>query len=123
MIMLGELIVPGEPQKIQVEALNSTTISTRWETPNQNEKHGVIRGYQIHVQEIGEDSDSLLNQPLRFDVLDGTARTYNVTDLQPDTKYSVQVAALTRKGDGLRSKKVNIKTPGGVPSRPDLTLK
>lgn len=106
-----------------MDALNSTTISIRWDPPNQNEKHGVIRGYQIHVQEIGEDGDSLLNQPLRFDVLDGMARSYNVTDLQPDTKYTVQVAALTRKGDGLRSKKVNVKTPGGVPSRPELTLK
>ncbi len=56
-------------------------------------------------------------------MLDGNARFYNVSDLQPDTNYGVQVAALTRKGDGLRSKKVNVKTPGGVPSRPDLTLK
>ena len=39
------------------------------------------------------------------------------------TEYTVQVAALTRKGDGLRSKKVSVKTPGGVPSRPDLKLK
>jgi len=123
MTMFAGLIVPGEPQNVSVEALNSTTISIRWDPPNQNEKHGVIRGYQIHVQEIGEDGDSLLNQPIRFDVLDGSARSYNVTDLQPDTKYAVQVAALTRKGDGLRSKKVNVKTPGGVPSRPDLTLK
>ncbi|XP_035710661.1 tyrosine-protein phosphatase Lar isoform X4 [Folsomia candida] len=115
--------IPGEPQNVSSEPLNSTTISIKWDSPNQNEKHGVIRGYQIHVQEIGEDGDSLLNQPLRFDVLDGNARFYNVSDLQPDTQYGVQVAALTRKGDGLRSKKVNVKTPGGVPSRPDLTLK
>lgn len=69
--------------------------------------------YQIHVQELGDDEDNLLNPPLRFDVLDGMARRFNVTDLQPDTKYAVQVAALTRKGDGLRSKKVVVKTPGG----------
>lgn len=108
---------------MSTNAVNSTTIQVLWESPNQNEKHGVIRGYQIHVQELGDDEDSLLNPPLRFDVLDGNARRYNVTDLQPDTKYAVQVAALTRKGDGLRSKKVVVKTPGGVPSRPDLTLK
>lgn len=34
-----------------------------------------------------------------------------------------QVAALTRKGDGTRSEPVNVKTPGGVPSRPDVDLK
>ena len=103
------------------EPVNSTTISVRWDSPNQNEKHGVIRGYQIHIQELGEDGESLLNQPLRFDVMDGNARAYNVTVLQPDTKYSVQTAALTRKGDGLRSKKVIVQTPGGVPSRPEVT--
>ncbi|ODN02995.1 Tyrosine-protein phosphatase Lar [Orchesella cincta] len=104
--------VPGEPQNVSTNAMNSTTIQVLWEQPNQNEKHGVIRGYQIHVQELGEDEDSLLNPPLRFDVLDGMARSFNVTELQPDTKYAVQVAALTRKGDGLRSKKVVVKTPG-----------
>lgn len=47
----------------------------------------------------------------------------NVTGLQPDTMYSVQVAALTRKGDGDRSAPVNVQTPGGVPNRPALNLK
>lgn len=47
----------------------------------------------------------------------------NVTALQPDTRYSVQVAALTRKGDGDRSPPITIKTPGGVPNRPVVTLK
>jgi netrin-G3 ligand len=60
---------------------------------------------------------------MRFDVLDGTAQELNVTGLQPDTKYSVQVAALTRKGDGDRSPPVTIKTLGGVPNRPTVTLK
>lgn len=60
---------------------------------------------------------------MRFDVLGDSVLEYNVTGLQPDTKYSIQVAALTRKGDGDRSPPVNIKTPGGVPNRPALTLK
>lgn len=66
---------------------------------------------------------SLLNEPMRYDVLGDSVLEYNVTGLQPDTKYSIQVAALTRKGDGDRSPPVNIKTPGGVPNRPALTLK
>jgi netrin-G3 ligand len=60
---------------------------------------------------------------MRFDVLDGNAQELNVTGLQPDTKYSVQVAALTRKGDGDRSPPITIKTPGGVPNRPTVNLK
>jgi receptor-type tyrosine-protein phosphatase F len=60
--------------------------------------------------------------PMRFDVLGGQHPEFNVTGLQPDTKYSVQVAALTRKGDGDRSSPVLVKTPGGVPNRPALNL-
>lgn len=47
----------------------------------------------------------------------------NITGLQPDTSYSVQVAALTRKGDGDRSTPIDVKTPGGVPNRPDVNIK
>lgn len=63
----------------------------------------------------------MLNEPLRFDVTD--ALESNVTGLQPDTLYAVQAAAITRKGDGDRSQPVKIKTPGGVPVRPTVTLK
>ena len=47
--------------------------------------------------------------------------SYNVTGLAPDTKYTIQVAALTRRGDGTRSQPAKVKTPGGVPSRPNIT--
>lgn len=104
-------------------ALNSTTVMVTWDPPKKTEKHGVIRGFQIHVQELAEEGDNLLNYPLRFEILDGYAERYNVTALQPDTNYAFQVAALTRKGDGVRSKKFILKTPGGVPSRPALALK
>lgn len=62
-----------------------------------------------------------LNEPFKFDVAD--ALEYNVTGLQPDTKYSIQVAALTRKGDGDRSLPIVVKTPGGVPVRPVMNTK
>lgn len=60
---------------------------------------------------------------MRFNVMDETTLELNVTGLQPDTRYTVQVAALTRKGDGDRSPPIIIKTPGGVPNRPIVTLK
>lgn len=60
---------------------------------------------------------------MRYDVLGDQTLEINITGLQPDTKYSVQVAALTRKGDGDRSPPITTKTPGGVPNRPALTLK
>lgn len=63
-----------------------------------------------------------LNEPMKFDVGEGLVEL-NITGLQPDTKYSVQVAALTRKGDGDRSLAQVVKTPGGVPIRPTVNLK
>jgi receptor-type tyrosine-protein phosphatase F len=59
---------------------------------------------------------------MKFDVVDGLLEL-NISGLQPDTKYSVQVAALTRKGDGDRSPPMIVKTPGGVPVRPIVNLK
>lgn len=68
-------------------------------------------------------SSSLLYEPFRLDIQDGSVLEGNVSGLQPDTNYSVQVAALTRKGDGDRSKPITVRTPGGVPNRPNLNLK
>lgn len=59
---------------------------------------------------------------MKFEILDGVLE-YNITQLQPDTKYSVQVAALTRKGDGDRSQSQTVRTPGGVPVRPIVKIK
>ena len=62
------------------------------------------------------------SQVMRFNTANDVTR-YNVTGLQPDSRYIIQVAAITRKGDGNRSEQIKIKTPGGVPSRPTIDLK
>ncbi|XP_041778522.1 tyrosine-protein phosphatase Lar isoform X3 [Anopheles merus] len=113
--------MPGDPQDVKASPVNSTTIYVTWKPPKEKNRNGIIRGYHIHVQEMKEEGKGLLNEPMKFDVVDGLE--YNVTGLQPDTKYSVQVAALTRKGDGDRSAPISVKTPGGVPIRPTVTLK
>ncbi|KAF6202866.1 hypothetical protein GE061_003271 [Apolygus lucorum] len=117
--------VPGHPQDVKVKTVNSTAIHVAWKPPAEKNRNGIIRGYHIHVQETKEEGKGMvnLNEPMRFDVLDGNALELNITGLQPDTNYNVQVAALTRKGDGDRSEPVNIKTPGGVPNRPTVTIK
>ncbi|XP_045766838.1 tyrosine-protein phosphatase Lar isoform X5 [Maniola jurtina] len=115
--------VPGEPQDVKVNAINSTSIHVTWKPPQEKEKNGIIRGYHVHVQELREEGKGLLNDPMRFNVMDDTTLELNISGLQPDTRYSVQVAALTRKGDGDRSAPVTVKTPGGVPNRPTVNLK
>ncbi|XP_050443629.1 tyrosine-protein phosphatase Lar isoform X3 [Adelges cooleyi] len=113
--------VPGPPTDVKVQPVNSTTIHVQWRPPSEDQRHGIIRGYHIHIQEAKLEGNALLNEPLRFDVAE--ALESNVTNLQPDTLYAVQIAAITRKGDGDRSHPVKIKTPGGVPVRPIVNLK
>lgn len=105
-------IVPGEPRQVKVAAINSTAITVRWKPPANKDRNGLIRGYQIHVQEVTNEGD-LVNEPKRYDVADENAEEYNVTKLQPETLYAVQVAAVTRKGDGTRSRVKTVKTLGG----------
>ncbi|XP_054161906.1 tyrosine-protein phosphatase Lar-like isoform X2 [Oppia nitens] len=114
--------VPGEPRDVRATALNSTSILVEWLAPIHKEQNGLIRGYQIHVQEVNGNGD-LINDPIRFDVADGMAEEYNITGLQPDTDYAIQVAAVTRKGDGTRSRSTSVRTLGGVPSKPDILIR
>lgn len=114
--------VPGDPQDVKATAINSTAVHVEWKPPLAKERNGLIRGYHIHVQEVREEGKALLNDPMRRDVLEDVL-DLNITGLQPDTRYSIQVAALTRRGDGDRSQPVHVQTPGGVPNRPQVNLK
>ncbi|XP_050307967.1 tyrosine-protein phosphatase Lar isoform X3 [Anthonomus grandis grandis] len=115
--------VPGDPQDVKVTPINSTTIKVNWKPPQIRDRNGIILGYHVHVQETKEESKSFLNEPMRFNVIGDQTLELNISSLQPDTTYQVQVAALTRKGDGDRSAPIIVRTPGGVPNRPALTLK
>ena len=42
--------VPGEPRNVAARPLNSSSIVVTWNAPEDEEKHGIIRGYQIYVQ-------------------------------------------------------------------------
>lgn len=41
--------VPGEPQEVRVNPVNSTTINVQWKPPLEKDRNGIIRGYHIHV--------------------------------------------------------------------------
>lgn len=75
---------------MKLSPLNSTAISVTWKPPSNKDRHGLIRGYQIHVQEVNKAGD-MVGEPVRYDVADENAEAFNVTDLQPDTEYSIQV--------------------------------
>lgn len=48
-------VVPGEPQDVRVNAINSTALHVQWKDPLEKDRNGIIMGYHIHVQETKEE--------------------------------------------------------------------
>ncbi|XP_015249164.1 PREDICTED: receptor-type tyrosine-protein phosphatase delta isoform X35 [Cyprinodon variegatus] len=119
----------GPPRKVEVEAVNSSSIKVIWRSPVPTKQHGQIRGYQVHYVRMVNGEPT--GQPVIKDILiddaqweydDTTEHEMIITDLQAETTYSVTVAAYTTKGDGARSKPKLITTTGAVPEKPRLMV-
>ncbi|XP_073201476.1 receptor-type tyrosine-protein phosphatase delta isoform X26 [Lepidochelys kempii] len=121
LIRTDEDVPSGPPRKVEVEAVNSTSVKVSWRSPVPNKQHGQIRGYQVHYvrMENGEPK----GQPMLKDVMladaqweyDDTAEhEMIISGLQPETTYSLTVTAYTTKGDGARSKPKLVSTTGAA---------
>ncbi len=42
--------MPGEPQNVRASAVNSSSVRVDWDPPAEDDRNGVIRGYQIFVE-------------------------------------------------------------------------
>ncbi|KAM8850964.1 receptor-type tyrosine-protein phosphatase F isoform 13-T14 [Spinachia spinachia] len=122
--------MPGAPpRKLEVEAINSTTIRVTWKPPLQGKQHGQIRGYQVIFSRL--ENGEPRGQPNIMDVAlpeaqwnieESTEHEAIIGGLHSETTYSVTVAAYTTKGDGARSKAKVITTTGAVPGRPTMMI-
>uniref|UniRef100_A0A8D0CGI7 protein-tyrosine-phosphatase n=1 Tax=Scleropages formosus TaxID=113540 RepID=A0A8D0CGI7_SCLFO len=114
--------VPGAPpRRVEVEVLNSTALKVMWRSLLPGRQHGQIRGYQVHYVRV-EDGESR-GLPLIKDVMLADAQEMIIGELQPNTTYSITVAAYTTKGDGARSKPKLVVTKGAVPDLPLLSVR
>ncbi|XP_058886145.1 receptor-type tyrosine-protein phosphatase delta-like isoform X3 [Acipenser ruthenus] len=129
LIRTDEDVPSGPPRKVEVEAVNSTSIKVTWRSPVPNKQHGQIRGYQVHYVKM--DNGEPRGQPMIKDIMladaqweydDSTEHVMVISGLQPETTYSVTVTAYTTKGDGARSKPKLVSTTGAVPGRPRLLV-
>uniref|UniRef100_A0A3Q2Y7I1 Receptor-type tyrosine-protein phosphatase S n=1 Tax=Hippocampus comes TaxID=109280 RepID=A0A3Q2Y7I1_HIPCM len=129
LVRTEEDVPSGPPRKVEVEAVNSSSIKVIWRSPMPTKQHGQIRGYQVHYVRMlnGEP----IGQPVIKDILidDAQVRAPNptlfemvISELQAETTYSVTVAAYTTKGDGARSKPKLVTTTGAVPDKPRLMV-
>ncbi|XP_035385737.1 receptor-type tyrosine-protein phosphatase S isoform X31 [Electrophorus electricus] len=110
----------GPPRKVEVEAVNSSSVKVVWRSPVPNRQHGQIRGYQVHY--VRMLSGEPVGHPVIKDILIDDAQEMVLTDLQAEATYSVTVAAYTTKGDGARSKPKLVTTTGAVPEKPRLMV-
>ncbi|XP_017562904.2 receptor-type tyrosine-protein phosphatase S-like isoform X6 [Pygocentrus nattereri] len=122
--------VPGAPpSQVEVWPLNSTSIRVLWRSVLPGQRNGQIRGYQVHYARL-ENGESRGLPRIRDIMLDDAqwktddAAEYEaiIGGLQPETTYSVTVAAYTIKGDGARSLAQTVQTPGTVPDSPSLSV-
>uniref|UniRef100_A0A8C5AZI3 protein-tyrosine-phosphatase n=1 Tax=Gadus morhua TaxID=8049 RepID=A0A8C5AZI3_GADMO len=120
LVRTEEDVPSGPPRKVEVEAVNSSSIKVMWRSPMPTKQHGQIRGYQVHYVRMlnGEP----MGQPVIKDMLIDDAQEMIITELQAENTYSVAVAAYTTKGDGARSKPKLITTTGAVPDKPRLMV-
>uniref|UniRef100_A0A674NGA1 protein-tyrosine-phosphatase n=1 Tax=Takifugu rubripes TaxID=31033 RepID=A0A674NGA1_TAKRU len=129
LVRTEEDVPSGPPRKVEVEALNSSSVKVIWRSPMPSKQHGQIRGYQVHYVRMVNGEPT--GQPAIKDILiddaqweydDSTEHEMVITDLQAEMTYSVTVAAYTTKGDGARSKPKLITTTGAVPDKPRLMV-
>uniref|UniRef100_A0A3B4CB05 Receptor-type tyrosine-protein phosphatase S n=1 Tax=Pygocentrus nattereri TaxID=42514 RepID=A0A3B4CB05_PYGNA len=129
LIRTEEDVPSGPPRKVEVEAVNSSSVKVLWRSPVPNRQHGQIRGYQVHYVRMFNGEP--MGHPVIKDILiddaqweydDSTEYEMVLTDLQAETTYSVTVAAYTTKGDGARSKPKLVTTMGAVPEKPRLMV-
>ncbi|XP_061108053.1 receptor-type tyrosine-protein phosphatase delta-like [Conger conger] len=129
LIRTDEDVPSGPPRKVEVEAVNSSSVKVVWRSPVPNRQHGQIRGYQVHYVKMVNGEPT--GQPVIKDILiddaqweydDSTEHEMVVTELQAETTYSFAVAAYTTKGDGARSKPKQVTTTAAVPEKPRLMV-
>uniref|UniRef100_A0A3Q3MJZ9 Uncharacterized LOC113144758 n=1 Tax=Mastacembelus armatus TaxID=205130 RepID=A0A3Q3MJZ9_9TELE len=99
-----EEVLSAAPQAVSVVQLtNSSSISISWEPPPHNIQSGIIREYKVWCLGSGMEQESQINR-----TVDGAVLSILLTDLEPDIRYSVVVAAVTSLGVGAESPPVSL---------------
>ncbi|XDV28389.1 hypothetical protein PO909_031713, partial [Leuciscus waleckii] len=122
--------VPGAPpRQVDIQLINSTCVKVSWRSVFPGQRNGQIRGYQVHYARV-ENGESHGLPRIRDMMLDDAQRDVDETalyeliieDLQPETLYSISVAAYTIRGDGAQSLAHLVQTPVTLPARPVLSV-
>lgn len=81
----------GPPRKVEVEAVNSSSIKVIWRSPMPTKQHGQIRGYQVHYVRMVNGEPT--GQPVIKDILIDDAQVKHPP--QPATSSLTHIVSLS----------------------------
>ena len=96
-------LVPGKPpENMNVTIINPTTLRLSW-SPGETQQIVNTWGLKINYQANGTKPLSILVEKHQEDT--------NITQLRPDTTYTIWAVPVTSKGFGFSSQVLNVTTP------------
>uniref|UniRef100_T1JES3 Down syndrome cell adhesion molecule-like protein Dscam2 n=1 Tax=Strigamia maritima TaxID=126957 RepID=T1JES3_STRMM len=110
----SESIPTKPPRDIKCSVLSSQSIHLTWQPPPQSSIHGMLQGFEINYKPVTDQKDATP----QIQSLNGTSTKMTVRNLEKYTNYSVQISAMTRMGDGVKSEPVFCRTLEDIPSAP-----
>uniref|UniRef100_A0AAV2L0U2 Receptor-type tyrosine-protein phosphatase F n=1 Tax=Knipowitschia caucasica TaxID=637954 RepID=A0AAV2L0U2_KNICA len=109
------------PRKVTVHPLNSTALRVSWKPPLMQTQHEQIRGYRVSYAQL-QTPEKVLGQASILHLSEPDSQEAIISGLQPETTYSVTVAAHTMEGEGAPSRGRLAITTGAVPSQPTMMI-
>ncbi|XP_031558188.1 protein sidekick-2-like, partial [Actinia tenebrosa] len=101
-----EDVPESPPRNISKQKEESNAVTLAWQPPSSKQANGIILGYNITLKDLLRDKISYKRV--------NTSTHLRIDGLYPYTDYEITIRAFTRKGDGIVSEKIAIKTePSG----------
>ncbi|KAL3205881.1 hypothetical protein MRX96_052919, partial [Rhipicephalus microplus] len=110
-VTTGETEPGSAPRNLQARTLSSSTVVVQWDPPK--EPNGQVMGYNVYYT----TQPSIPTQSWSAQTVDNNQLT-TISNLTPQTIYTIRVQAFTSRGPGPFSSPVQVKTQQGVPSQP-----
>ncbi|XP_048579408.1 phosphatidylinositol phosphatase PTPRQ isoform X2 [Nematostella vectensis] len=110
----AEDVPSSAPSLLQASDISSTHVVVRWTAIPTADRHSVLTGYRL-VYSKCKKTNATMNITVSAETL-----TAEIIHLQPSSCYCIQVAGVSKVGEGTRSQCLNVTTmieaPSGSPS-------
>ncbi|XP_039307357.1 uncharacterized protein LOC105199782 isoform X2 [Solenopsis invicta] len=116
--------VLGKMKSVWINRIDSHFIEVGWKL-DCSDRIGIIEGFNIYYCPIMSPLNVNCNGPMLNSTIKADARTIHgvVNNLKPYTTYMLNVAVLTKSGEGLRSDPLYNTTLEAAPSTPPLNVR